>query len=167
MIVDVNTGEPYSDENKLLMPILENLKVRAMYFLGDAYYGGSARVLKKIKELHMIAVFPVKDTLRKKVRNPFRLWAKRNYELRKKIYRKRRGYVEQSIGKAKNSMGDRDWTKDFHTASLYVLGRFVVLNLALLAELLLLLLRLLVLPVFFKSFIFQYKVYFPTGSALL
>jgi len=90
-----------------------------------------------------IAIVPVRDTLHTKVRDTHRLWAKRNYELRRKVYKKNRGFVEQCIGKAKNSMGDRDWTKDFHTASLYVLGRFVLLNLALLAELLLLWLKLL------------------------
>jgi hypothetical protein len=40
----VNTGKPYTDENTLLMPILEILKVRAKYFLGDAYYGKYVKV---------------------------------------------------------------------------------------------------------------------------
>ncbi len=59
----------------------------------------------------------------------------------KGVYRKRY-IVEQLISKAKNSMGDRDRTKDFHVASLYVLARFVLLSLALLEELLILWLKL-------------------------
>jgi len=138
VVVDVNVGKGYSDENKLLVPMLERLEVRARYFLGDAYYGKSVKVLKKIKKLRIIGIIPVRDTLRTNVRNKYRLWVKENYELRREVYRKNRYRVEQIIGKAKNGMGDRDWTKDFHTAGSYVLARFVILNLALLLELLLL-----------------------------
>ena len=159
VVVDVNAGRSYSDENKLLMPMLERVGVRARYFVGDAYYGKSVSVLKKVKKLGMVAVVPVKDTLRMRVRDPYRLWAKENYVLRRKVYKKR-SHVERVIGIVKETMGDRDRTEDMYVASLYVLGRFVIYNLALLEELLLLLFRLLVLPVFFKSFIFQYREYF-------
>ncbi|MEJ5274130.1 MAG: transposase, partial [Spirochaetota bacterium] len=76
-----------------------------------------------------------------KVRDPYRLWAKENYERRRKVYRKRY-MVEQMIAKAKNIMGDRDRVRDFHMASLYVLARFVILNLALLVKLFILWLKL-------------------------
>ncbi len=45
VIVDVNTGKAYSDENKFLMPMLERMEFRARYFIGDAYYGKSVEVL--------------------------------------------------------------------------------------------------------------------------
>ena len=159
VVVNVNTGRSYSDENRLLMPMLESLGVRARYFVGDAYYGKSVSVLKRIKELGMVAVVPVRDTLRMVVRDPYRLWAKENYMLRRKVYKKR-SHVERVIGIVKETMGDRDRTEDMYVASLYVLGRFVIYNLALLEELLLLLFRLLVPAVFLKAFIFQYEGYF-------
>ena len=57
----VNTGKAYSDEYKLLMPMLKTLKVRARYFLGDAYYG-KVKVLKDIKRLKMKPIVPIGDT---------------------------------------------------------------------------------------------------------
>ncbi len=70
-----------------------------------------------------------------------RLWVKDNYEKRRKVYRKNRFRVEQVI----------DWTKDFHTASLYVLARFALCNLILL----------------YRLFLFSLGAFgfFPTGSS--
>ena len=154
VVVGVNVGRAYSDENKLLMPMLEGLEFRAKYFVGDAYYGRSVEVLRKVKEHGMVAVVPVRETVRQKVRDEYRKWAKENYELRRKVYRKR-GNVERKIGVVKNTMGDRDEVKDFHIASLYVLGRFVIYNLALLEELLLLWLKLLSYMTLFNSLSFN------------
>ena len=137
VVLDVNVGSPYADEVVLLNPMLNSLEFRARYFLGDAYYD-KVSVLKKVKDMNMHAVVPVKDTLRKKVRNPYRLWAKKNYEEKGELYRKHRASIERIIGMVKNAYGDRDWVKDFHVASLYVLAKFALYNLALLIELLLL-----------------------------
>ena len=43
----------------------------------------------RVKELEMVAVVPVKDTIRKEVDDAYRLWAKGNYEFRRKVHRKR------------------------------------------------------------------------------
>ncbi len=161
-VVEVNTGRPYADENRLLMQMLEGMEVRARYFVGDAYYGKSVKVLKKVKELNMIAIVPVKDTVH--TRDGYRQWARRSYEGRREVYRRNRFRVEQVIGIVKNVMGDRDWTKDFYVASLYVLGRFAIYNLALLEELLLLLFRLSVLLRLFKAFSLNVMGIFPTAS---
>ena len=163
-VVEVNTGRPYADENRLLMQMLEGMEVRARYFVGDAYYGKSVKVLKKVKELNMIAIVPVKDTVHTRVRDVYRQWARRSYEDRREVYRRNRFRVEQVIGIVKNVMGDRDWTKDFYVASLYVLGRFAIYNLALLEELLLLLFRLSVLVRLFKALSLNIMGIFPTAS---
>ncbi|AAC07367.1 IS5-like element ISAae1 family transposase [Aquifex aeolicus] len=143
IVVDINTGKSYADENMLLRSMLKELGFRARYFLGDAYYGKSAGVLEEIKKLRMESIVPVRDTAHTRVRNMYRLWAKRNYEIRRKVYRKNRYRVEQVIGIVKNRFGDRDNVYDFEIASLYVLGRFVLYNLILLLKLLLLCLNLL------------------------
>jgi hypothetical protein len=80
VVVGVNTGEAYSDEGKLLEPVLRALEFRAKYFLGDAYYG-SVKVLREVKQLNMVAVVPVKDTVRKKARDPYRLWQRRTMKV--------------------------------------------------------------------------------------
>ena len=127
----VRTGKAYSDECKLLMPMLRTLKFRARYFLGDAYYG-KVEVLKEIKRLKIKPIVPIRDTRHMKVRHLVRLWTKENYEKGKEVYRKNRFKVEQVIGIVKNKFGDRDCVMDFHTASLYVLARFALYNLILL-----------------------------------
>jgi len=135
IVVGVSTGKAYSDECKLLMPMLKTLKVRARYFLGDAYYG-KVEVLNEIKRLKINPIVPIRDTRHMKVRHLVRLWTKENYEKGKEVYRKNRFKVEQVIGIVKNKFGDRDCVMDFHTASLYVLARFALYNLILLFKLL-------------------------------
>ncbi len=97
------------------------------------------------------------------MRDPYRLWAKENYMLRRKVYRKR-GNVESPIGIVKSTMGDRDRTKYLHMARLYVLARFVIYNLALFEELLLLWLKLLECITHSNSLSFNKMRIFPTGS---
>ncbi len=46
-------------------PILDALKVRAMYFLADAYYGNRVEVPQKAKELGIKAIVPIRDSLHK------------------------------------------------------------------------------------------------------
>jgi hypothetical protein len=82
----------------------------------------------------MSGIIPVMDTIHTRVRNSGRLWAKGNYEEKRDIYKRNRYKVEQVIGIVKSRFGDRDKTKDFHVASLYVLARFVLYNLIILVE---------------------------------
>ncbi len=118
--------------------MLRSLKFRAKYFLGDAYYG-KVEILREVKRLNMDAIVSVRDTTHTRVRNAYRLWAKGNYERRRKVYEKNRCKIEQVIGIVENRFGDR--VRDFHTASLYVLARFALYNLILLCRLLLLCLK--------------------------
>ncbi len=151
VVVGINVGKAYSDEHKLLKPILDALKVRAMYFLADAYYGNRVKVLQKVKELGIKAIVPIRDSLHKKVKDPYRLWAEQNYEERKKVYRRYRYRVEQVIGIVKNLFGDRDMVLDRDVATLYALARFAIYNLIQLLRLLFLFFKLLRWVTFFKA----------------
>jgi len=136
-VLSAKTDKAYTDENKLLLQMLnegvfENIKGR--YFLGDRYYGKSIEVLKKLNELGFDVIVSIKDTLRQKVRNEYRLKAKNNYEkeFKKKVYKRHRYKVEQLIGNVKNWFGDRFNTKSFELAQRYVLVSFLLYNLYLL-----------------------------------
>ena len=166
VVVGVNTGRAYSDECRLLSTMLRNIKFRARYFLGDAYYG-KVDILREVKRLNMYAIVPVRDTTHTRVRHSIRLWAKCNYESRRKVYKRNRYRVEQVIGIVKNRFGDRDCVRDFHTASLYVLARFALYNLILLYRLLLLCLNLLRAYMSLLAFSLHNSGIFPTGSRML
>ncbi len=157
VVVGVSTGKAYSDECKLLNPMLRSLKFRVKYFLGDAYY------LKEVKRLNMDAIVPVRDITHTRVRNSVRLWAKGNYESRRKVYKKNRFRVEQVIGIVKNRFGDRDCVRNFHTASLYVLAKLALYNLILLGKLLLLCFNLLKMYLPFLLPSARALEIFPTG----
>ncbi|WP_460174020.1 transposase, partial [Venenivibrio stagnispumantis] len=129
----VNTGKAYSDECKLLTPMLDNIVFGARYFLGDAYYG-KEKIIKKVEELGMRAIIPVKDTTHKRVRNEYRKKAKENYEKNKDIYKKERYKIEQLIGNIKNEFKDRDNLKDLEMARLHVIARFIIYNIIVLAK---------------------------------
>jgi hypothetical protein len=98
--------------------------------LGDAYYGIEIGILKEIKQMGMVAVVPVRDSLRVKVRSQERLWAKEEYENHKYLYKRNRYKIEQLIGYVKNIMDNRDNRRIYELAlaSLYVLARFAVYN---------------------------------------
>ncbi|GAB6072936.1 hypothetical protein JCM14244_13130 [Venenivibrio stagnispumantis] len=133
VVIGVNTGKAYSDECKLLTPMLDNIVFGARYFLGDAYYG-KEKIIKKVEELGMRAIIPVKDTTHKRVRNEYRKKAKENYEKNKDIYKKERYKIEQLIGNIKNEFKDRDNLKDLEMARLHVIARFIIYNIIVLAK---------------------------------
>ena len=83
--------------------------------------------------------------------------------LGRKVYKKR-GNVGGPIGIVKNTMGNRDRIKGMHVASLYVLGRFVIYNLAPLRELFLLWIKLLGCITPPNSLSFNKMRIFPTDS---
>ncbi|MGB9761911.1 MAG: hypothetical protein ACPLWD_05450 [Caldimicrobium thiodismutans] len=76
----------------------------------------------------MVAVVPVKESLRVKVSSQVRLWAKEKYEMHKELYKRVRYKIEQLKRNVKNLMDDRDNTRIYELASLYVLARFAVYN---------------------------------------
>jgi len=68
VVVGVNTGKPYADENTLLRSMLKELSFRARYFLGDAYYGKSVGVLREIKELRMEDLMEAVNDVKKRLK---------------------------------------------------------------------------------------------------
>ncbi len=68
VVVGVNTGRAYSDECRFLNTMLEHIKFRARYFLGDAYYG-KVEILRKVRGLNMCAIVHVRDTVHTRVRH--------------------------------------------------------------------------------------------------
>jgi hypothetical protein len=89
-----------------------------------------------IEELKLKPVIPVEDTLRRKVKNKYRNKIKAIYDENKEIY-KDRYKIEQLFGKIKNAYGDRDNTKNYNLASVFVLIRFLIYNIAVLLSILL------------------------------
>ncbi len=107
-------------------------------FIGDKIYGRDNKLAKKLlEELNLIPVIPVEDTIRHKVRNPYRKRLKEIYEKNKELYRERYR-IEQFFGKIKNAYGDRDNTKIYNLACISVLMMFLIYNIAVLMALLLL-----------------------------
>jgi len=126
VVLGVKTDRAYLCERRLLREILRDIPFRAFYFLGDAYYGMESGLLKEIKQRCMVAVVPVKESLRVKVSSQVRLWAKEKYEMHKELYKRVRYKIEQLKRNVKNLMDDRDNTRIYELASLYVLARFAV-----------------------------------------
>ena len=127
IVLNINASLAYTDEGKLLKPMLEEFCEKCKYFAADRYYG-TAEILK-IKEKGMLALIPLRDTIHQKVRNTYRVWAKKNYEKFKENYKKIRYRIEQIIGIVKNIFGDRDRTFLFKMAKLRVYARFALYNL--------------------------------------
>jgi hypothetical protein len=143
--IGVAVGLPYSDERKLLREILDKVKIaEGSLILGDKIYGMDNKLAKKlIDELKVKPIIPVEDSIRYKVRDPYRKKLKEIYEENKELY-KGRYRIEQLFGKIKNAYGDRDNTRIYKLASVFVLMRFLIYNIAVLLAILF------YLPRFFK-----------------
>ncbi|WP_457643324.1 transposase [Persephonella sp.] len=140
--IAVEVGRPYSDERKLFREILRKTDLKARgYIIGDRLYGMDSQLAKELVEAEgLIPVIPVREGIRKKVRDKYRKRLMELYEENRDIY-KERYRVEQLIGKVKNAYGDRDNTKSYELACVFVLMRFLLYNTALLLALFILLLR--------------------------
>ncbi len=80
MIIGVEMGKAYTDERKLLKEMMEGIKVKGRYILGDALYGMDVKVLRLMFEKAKEVIVPVRDGLHKRVRNPLRKIVKWMYE---------------------------------------------------------------------------------------
>ena len=140
--IAVKVGEPYSDERKLFKEILKETSLdEGSYIIGDRLYGMDSQLAKLLlEEYKLTPVIPVKDGIRKRIRDPYMRKLKEIYEDNKEVYRERYK-IEQLIGKIKNVYGDRDNTKSYNLACVFVLMRFLLYNIALLITLFILLLR--------------------------
>ena len=127
VILGASMGKAYSDERKLLEKMIGKVKVKSRYILGDALYGMSVKVLKKLFEKAEKVIVPIKDTLHTKVRNPIRKKVKQMYEENKEKY-KNRYIVEQVIGKIKNAYGQWEETKSLEMAKKSVWAKIIAYN---------------------------------------
>ncbi len=70
----------YSDERKLALKILKRVRLKSNYFLGDALYGVSKKVLKEASRIDGEAIVPTKNSLHNKVRDSSRKRIKEKFE---------------------------------------------------------------------------------------
>ena len=127
VILGVAMGRVYSDERKLLEGMIGKVKARSKYMLGDALYGMSVKVLRKLFEKAERVIVPIKDTLHTRVRDPIRKKVKRMYEENKEEYRNRY-IVEQVIGKIKNAYGQWEGTKSLEMAKKSIWAKVIAYN---------------------------------------
>ncbi|MCF6185402.1 MAG: transposase [Bacteroidales bacterium] len=110
---------------------------KGSYIIADRLYGMDRQLAKLLLEdKGLVPVIPVKDGIRNKVRDNYRKKLKEIYEENKEIYRERYK-IEQLFGKIKNAYGDRDNTRIYNLACVFVLMRFLLYNIAVLMALLL------------------------------
>jgi len=118
----------YSNENKMLFELLKNYYFSSKFVLADALYSTS-KLAKYLIDKNLIPVIPTKDTLHKKINNPYRLKLKTFYEKYKSIYKKR-NLVENTFAKIKIPFGDREYTKNINLARKFILMKILILNFA-------------------------------------
>ena len=135
-------GQAYASENRMLRAILENFSFSSKIVLADALYSTNS-LAKYLLQKGYFALIPTKDTLRQKVKNPYRKKLKALYEENKVLYKKR-NLIENFFAKIKNSFGDKEPTSCSSLAKKFVLMKLLLLNFATLIALLFLVL------VFFK-----------------
>jgi len=140
--IAVETGISYADERKLLKKIIQEIPLdKGNYIIGDKLYGMDNELAKRlIEEIELVPVIPVKEGVRNKIRSFYRKRLKEIYEENKEVYRERYR-VEQLFGKIKNAYGDRDNTRKYDLACVFVLMRFLIYNIAILLAVLFLLVR--------------------------
>jgi len=138
----VEVGRAYADERKLLKDILVKVSLDGKSCtIGNRLYGMDSQLARVLIEMEgLIPVIPVKDGLRNRVRDRYRRRLKEIYEKHGDVYRDRYR-VEQFIGKVKNAYGDRDNTRSYDLACVFVLMRFLLYNIALLLALFIWLIR--------------------------
>ncbi len=107
--------------------MIGKVKARSKYILGDALYGMSVKVLRKLLERAERVIVPIKDTLHTRVRDPIRKKVRRMYEESKEEYRNRY-IVEQVIGKIKNAYGQWEGTKSLEMAKKSIWAKVIAYN---------------------------------------
>ncbi|MCX8075830.1 MAG: transposase, partial [Aquificaceae bacterium] len=137
IVLGVAVGKAYSDELKLLWAILDRAEFKAQHFVADGYYD-SVRLIKHFEQRQIKCVTPISERTRQEVRNRYRKLVKESYEderYYRKIYQRSRYDVEQLFGNVRRACGDRDNTRLYELASVFVLVRFILWNLMTLVKL--------------------------------
>ena len=121
-------GRAYASENKMLSAILESFSFSAKIVLADALYSTNSLAEYLLQKGHC-ALIPTKDTLRQKVKNPYRKKLKALYEKNKSLYKKR-NLIENFFAKIKNSFGDIEATTKPNLARKFILMKLLLVNFA-------------------------------------
>ncbi|MCX8075601.1 MAG: hypothetical protein N3C57_01090 [Aquificaceae bacterium] len=96
------------------------------------------RLIKHFEQRQIKCVIPISETTRQEVRNRYRKVVKERYEderYYRRICGRSRYEVEQLFGNVKRAWGDRDNTRLYELASVFVLVRFILWNLMTLVKL--------------------------------
>ena len=137
-IVSLSCGRSYSSEVKLAQEVLNfvfHSNTVYRYLKGKPVLGDKAYDSEEfINELLLLGLKPyikVRESFRKRVVSSVRRWCKSLVE-RDSLYRKR-GMVEGIFGEVKQALGSYERAKDFQIAQLFVIAKFCVFNLWVLA----------------------------------
>jgi len=135
-VTGINVGPPYGDERKLLLQLFEELEIVGDgYFVADALYGMSNKVLEELFERGFIPVIPVRDGIHTKIKSEIRKFVSEIYNKKRSIY-SQRYRIEQVIGKIKNSYGDKERAKTYDMAAKSVIAKVILFNYCFLISLL-------------------------------
>jgi len=126
-VYGIGIAPSYGDERKLLIQILQETPVRGKYFLADALYSMSIKLLKMILEMGFVPVIRTSKSTHTNIRNPLRKKVAELYEKYKHVYTQRYR-IEQLIAKIKNSYGDRENARSYEMAARYVIGKVILFN---------------------------------------
>ena len=127
VVYRVSTGPPYSDERRLVEPLIKRAGVRAKVVLADGLYGMGIKILKEFKEIGTKVIVPIKDGVWNRVRHPIRREVMEIYKRERGIYKKRY-IVEQVIGKVKNAYGRCEGARKLENAIKFVWMKFIAYN---------------------------------------
>ncbi|MCS7308131.1 MAG: transposase [Aquificaceae bacterium] len=130
IVLGVAVGKAYSDELKLLWSMLDRAEFKAQHFVADGYYD-SVRLIKHFEQRQIKCVTPISERTRQEVRNRYRKLVKERYEderYYRRICGRSRYEVEQLFGNVRRACGDRDNTRLYELASVFVLVRFIFWN---------------------------------------
>jgi len=130
-IMQCNTGKPYASEVKLLKEVIEDLDIKARYFIGDKCYD-CIEIIKAICKKRINPAIEVKETFRMKVKDKYRLKSKINAS-KKRIY-KNRNSVEAVFGNIKQKLSSHIFVKNIDIAERFAYIRAIIFNLCVYAE---------------------------------
>ncbi|MCS7196434.1 MAG: transposase [Aquificaceae bacterium] len=98
----------------------------------------SVKLIEYLEKRQIKCVIPISETIRQGVRNDYRKLVKGRYEderYYRRMYKRGRYKVEQLFGNVKMAWGDRDRTRIYELARLFVMVRFILWNLMMLLKL--------------------------------
>jgi len=131
-VLSARAGPPYTGDTKLVEPMLNNLHQPDSYVLGDKGFD-SIKLLELILDKHWTPVIDMKAGRINKIKHPLRQLSKANV-IQLGLYTKRT-LIEGLFGNLKQKLSSHVRIFNLATAEKFVLMRFALLNMAVLASL--------------------------------